>query len=97
MKLAGFKEVRKGGLVGFATVELSIGLTIHDVAVCESHGKAWAGLPGKPVLDRDGRHVKTNDKGQYVAILKWRDRALSDRFSDAVIELVRAQYPAALP
>jgi hypothetical protein len=50
----------------------------------------------KPVLDRDGRQVKPDGKPQYAAVLKWRDRDLNDRFSTAVVELVRQDYPDAL-
>jgi hypothetical protein len=48
------------------------------------------------VLDRDGRQVKPDGKPQYAAVLKWRDRDLNDRFSTAVVELVRQDYPDAL-
>src|SRR6516165_3189519 len=46
----------KGALQGFATVEFPIGFRLIDCPVLVSNGKAWVSLPGKPVLDRDGRH-----------------------------------------
>lgn len=98
LRLLGFKPLKKGGLLGFATVELPIiGLTIADCPVQSSHGRIWCALPSKPVLDQTGQHVKINGKGQYAAILKWRDRQISDHFSERVVELVREQYPGALP
>ena len=96
MRLIGFKPLVKGSLRGFATVQLPIGLTIEDCPVLVGRNGAWAALPAKPVLDREGRQVKPDGKPQYVAILKWRDRDLSDRFSAAVVDLVRQHHPDAL-
>ena len=96
MRLISFRSFVKGSLRGFATVQLPIGLTIEDCPVFVGRNSAWAALPAKPVLDRDGRQVKPDGKPQYAAVLKWRDRDLNDRFSTAVVELVRQDYPAAL-
>jgi len=96
MELAEFKQVVKGTLRGFATVKLPIGLTIADIPVCQSHGRAWASLPSKPVLDRDGKHVEQDGKRKYVPILSWGDRATQDKWSEAVCDLVRAGHPDAL-
>jgi hypothetical protein len=94
MRLVSFKPLVKGSLRGFANVELPIGLRITDCPVLNSNGKAWATLPSKPILDRDGKHVEVNGKRQYAPILEWRDRDLADRFSAAVVDLVRSQHPA---
>ena len=96
MALVSFKPVVKGTLRAFVTVRLPIGLTIADIQVCTSHGKAWASLPAKPVLDESGRQVERAGKRQYVSLLSWSDRATRDRWSDAVVELVRAAHPEAL-
>jgi hypothetical protein len=54
-------------------------------------------LPSKPVLDQNGKHkVDANNKPQYMPVLEWRDRDLSDRFRAAVVELVRAKHPDAV-
>ena len=53
---------------------------------------AWAALPSKPVLDREGRRAKPDGKPQYAAIMKWIDRELKDRLSQAVIKLLRAAH-----
>lgn len=92
MTLEAFKPLRKGALIGFASVRLPAGLLIADCPVCTSHGKTWASLPSKPVLDRDGRHVEKDGKKQYAAILQWSDRATADRWSAALVELVRASH-----
>lgn len=97
MRLVAFRPFVKGSLRGFASVELPIGLTIEDCPVLVSGERAWANLPGKPMIDRDGRQVVNgNGKAQYAAVLKWRSRNLSDRFGAAVVELVRATHPEAL-
>jgi hypothetical protein len=83
-------------LRGFATVELPLGLKIIDCPVLVSKGKAWANVPSKPVLDRDGHpKIEGSGKPSYVSVLEWRSRDLANRFSDAVVALVRAAHPGA--
>jgi hypothetical protein len=94
MRLVSWKRITKGNLRGFATVELPIGLKFVDCPVFVSNGKAWATLPGKPLIDKEGRQkTDVNGKSAYVSILEWRDRALSTAFSDRVVELVRTAHP----
>jgi hypothetical protein len=95
--LIAWRPLVKGALRGLATVELPIGLKLIDCPVLVSNGKAWASLPSKPVLDRDGRHkTDANGKGTYVAMLDWRSRELSERFSQAVVTAIRQLCPGAL-
>jgi len=94
-RLLNWKPLVKNSLRGFADVALPIGLVIRDIPILTSHGKCWASLPSKPVLDRDGKHVETNGKKQYAAILEWRSRELADAFSARVVELVRQAHPDA--
>ena len=95
MRLASFKPLVKGALRGFANVELPNGLKIDECPVCVSNGKAWASLPSKPVL-RDGRQIERDGKKQFAAILAWPDRETADRWSNALVALIRAQHPEAL-
>jgi hypothetical protein len=92
------RPVSKGSLRGFATVELPIGLKLIDCPVLVSAaGGSWASLPSKPVLDREGKHVRPGGgKRQFATVVEWRSRELSDRFSAAVVALVKAAYPDAL-
>jgi hypothetical protein len=94
MRLTAWRPLRKNSLVGFVTLELPNGLTIRDISVHESHGKSWAALRAKPMIDGEGRCIR-NDVGkiQYATILAWRDRDLADRFSAAVVEAGRAAHP----
>ena len=97
MRLISFRPINKNSLRGSCSVELPCGLRIDDVLVHVSHGRPWAALPSKPQIDAEGRVKRdVNGKPIYVAILKWRDRDLSDRFSERVVELVRQAHPGAL-
>ena len=92
-----WRPLGKGSLVGFVTVQIGRSLIVRDVSVLTSNGRCWAGLPGKPVIGRDGLPVKGNDgKQKYVPVLEWNNRAASDRFSESVILAIRAQFPGAL-
>jgi hypothetical protein len=94
MRLLEWRPMRKNTLHGSAVVELPNGLVIRDVTIHEKSGKWWASLPDRPMLGADGRQVM-NHAGhkQYSAVLGWRDRPLADRFSERVVELVRAAHP----
>jgi hypothetical protein len=100
LRLISGKPIVKGSLRFVGKVGLPFGsgeLEIADVMVFTSHGKSWANLPSKPVLDQDGVHMTDeNGKKMYAPLLVWSSKELRDRFSGAVIELVRAQYPDAL-
>jgi hypothetical protein len=95
MRLLDWRPLRKNTLRGFATLELPKALTIRDVSVHEKNGKMLAGLPAKPQIDGEGRVIRAAGGKiiQYAAILTWRDRDLPDRFSDAVVALIRAEHP----
>jgi hypothetical protein len=96
MQLLVWRALRKGALRGFATVELPSGLRLIDCPVCVN-GRAWANLPGQPLLDKDGRQqLDARGKGAYCAVLLWRSRELQDQWSQAVVALVRAAHPGDL-
>jgi hypothetical protein len=98
MILRGWRPVEKTGgtLRGFASVELPIGLILLDCPVHVSRGRPWAALPGRPVIDDAGRHAddpKRPSKKAWVAMAKWTDRDIAERWSQRVIELVRGAFP----
>jgi DNA-binding cell septation regulator SpoVG len=86
-----------GGLRGYAQVELEIGLVIPDIRVLVGSNGFFVVLPEKPVLvgEKLKRDISTN-KPVYVPTVQWRDRAISDKFSRAMIKLLLANYPSAL-
>jgi hypothetical protein len=97
MVLRSWRPMPRNTLAGFADIELLNGLQIDDVAVHIRERRAWANLPARPMLDEAGQALR-DDRGKvrYAPILRWRTRDLGDRFSAAVVELVRTAYPGAL-
>jgi hypothetical protein len=97
LRLRSFRPLAKGALRGFATVELPCGLVLCDVAIFAGRNGLWASLPSKPRLDQNGRHRSDiNGKPQYTSVAEWKTRELADRFSTAVIALIRAGHPGSL-
>ncbi len=93
--LLGWKPLAKGSLRGFAKVRLGRSLVINDIPVLQSNGKAWASMPGKPLVDRDGQPMRDNKgKQRFSPILEWADRDASDRFSLAVVEAITREHGA---
>src|SRR5947209_3730444 len=95
MRLVSWKPLVRGSLRGFATVQLPIGLKLIDCPLLIGPNGPWASVPSKPVLDREGRHARPGGKPQFAPVLEWGSRELGDRFSVAVIALVRAAHPDA--
>jgi hypothetical protein len=98
IRLRGFRPLPKGALIGFADIELPGGLLVHDCPIFRAKDAgAWAALPAKPVVDRDGKQrPDINGKRQFAPMLEWRSRELSNRFSAAVTALIERAYPGAL-
>jgi hypothetical protein len=97
MKLLSFKPHVKNTLRGFVDLELGIGLQIPECSLHVKNGRAWVGVPVKPMVDADGRHmVGQTGKKLYRPVLAWRDKRLSDAFDKAVIKLVLEKHPGAL-
>jgi hypothetical protein len=96
MRLVGWRPLRQGKLYGFAEVELPIGLRVAEIPVLRGSEGPWTALPGKPVLERDGRTMRLDADGKvvYRDLLAWRSRRLREAFSDRVVALVRSAYPA---
>ena len=95
MRLLAWRPINAGGaLVGFASVELGIGLKLYDVAIFRGVLGFWAGLPRKAELDRERRQkIGPDGKPAFMPVAEWRDRRLADGFSTAVVEIVRAADP----
>jgi len=94
VSLLDWKPMQRNSLRGFASVRLGRSLVIKDVTVHCSHGRRWAGLPGKPLLQSDGTaKLGSNGKPTYVPVMEWNTKDAADRFSEAVIEAVEREHP----
>ena len=56
-------------------------------------GRRWAQLPAKPQITTDRQPVIKDGKLQYSKIIWFADRAVADRFSEAVIRTLDAYAP----
>lgn len=90
-----WRPMKRNSLLGFAHIQLGA-LKIKDVTVNINTGRLWAGLPAKPMIDRDGNAIR-NEQGKikYVPILEWDNKATGDRFSESVILALEEKHPGA--
>lgn len=95
LRLRDFRAVQKNTLRGFATFEFPNGLIIHEMPVHVKNGSAWVSFPSQPQLE-NGVHRVIDGKTQWKRLIEWRDRDLSDRFSDTAIAVIRREKPGAL-
>ena len=97
MRLISWRPVRSGKLLGFASVELGIGLRLFELPVFAGTNGPWAALPRKARLDREKRQrLGANGSPEFEPVAEWKDRASADAFSAAVISAIRAAHPDAL-
>lgn len=98
LELVAWRALERSTLRGFATIRLRNGLTINDVTLHHSGGKAWAALPANPMLDRDGVALRDAATGKirYSPILSWPDKSAADRFSQAEVAAVEALHLGAV-
>lgn len=91
MKCLEYKEMRKGSLIGFATLEMDSGLIIKDCTFCEGGGRQWVSPPGKPQIDKDGTVVRDdNGKQKYVNIIQFRTKEIQDNWSGQAVRAIAA-------
>jgi len=86
IEVLSFKPLVKNTLCGFAKIRINeLKLVINDVTLHQKGATRWAGLPGKPQINKDGQAIRDNrGKIAYAAILEFENRAASDAFSRAV-------------
>jgi len=67
---------------------------IHDVMILAKAGRAWANLPSKLRVGRDGQLQRgANEKLLYSPIIEWGTKDLRERFSAAVIGQIQRTHP----
>ena len=97
-KIFEFREVRKGSsLRGFVKAQFPGGLIMHDITVLIGERGSWASPPSNPRINADGTVQKTADgKIIYSPIIEFASREVRIRWSDAVIDALRAAHPGVL-
>ena len=91
-----WKPLRKGSLLGFAKIKMPSGMILSDVTVLQGGRGAWASPPAKPLIDRDGMVQKdANGKTKYASLVEFTSKEIRDKFSNAVIDGLRASHPDA--
>ena len=92
-----WKPLNKGQMRGFARVLLPSGLTLIDCVVGLNDKGAWASPPVRAQIDRDGNVLREpSGKIKYSPMIEFASRELRRRWSDSVIEALRAAHPEAL-
>ena len=89
-----WRPLRKGSLLGFAKVELPSGMVLNDVTIMSGDRGPWASPPSKPMVGRDGTAMTDgNGKVKYSPIVEFTSKEVRQRFSDGVIDGLRASHP----
>lgn len=97
IKILDWRPLTKGALRGFAKIELPSGMLIADVTILSGNNGPWASPPSKPQVGRDGAVIKdAAGKARYTPIIEFASKDVRDRWSNAVIEALRAAHPGAL-
>jgi hypothetical protein len=91
-----FRPLVRNTLRGFAEIHIAeLKLTIRDIAMHRKGERCWAQLPAKPQV-KDGALVRDDfGKIQYVHLMHFDSRVVSDAFSAAVVKAVLEYAPDA--
>ena len=93
-QLLDFRPILKGKLLGFAKVELPIGLRISDIPILA--GKT-ASLPHcRQDLSLISTRLDASGRPVYRASIEFRNRRIAERFNTAVLDALRREHPHAL-
>lgn len=96
MQIRDFRPMRKGSLLGFAKVELPSGMVLCDCVIMSSDRGPWVGLPSKPQIGKDGMALTdSNSRIKYSPVVEFSSKEIRQKFSDAVIEALKATHPEA--
>ncbi len=96
IQIRDFRPMRKGSLLGFAKVELPSGMVLNDVTIMSGERGPWASPPSKPMIGRDGTAMTdASGRTKYSPIVEFTSKEVRQRFSDGVVEGLRAAHPEA--
>jgi DNA-binding cell septation regulator SpoVG len=86
-----------GSCLAYVSVELPSGLVLNDLRLMKKADGFWIGMPSRKQVNRDGMDRLNRDgKPIYSQDVEFRDRLTSDRFRDAILDLVRREHPGVL-
>jgi hypothetical protein len=93
-----WRPLRKGSLLGFATVQFGSGQVVHDIPVHQAGSRSWANPPGKPWVGSDDRVVR-DEKGKvkYAPVISFSNHGVQRHWSDQVLRALREAYTNAIP
>ena len=96
MIITDWRPYVRGALRGFVSVELGNGLVLLDCKVFSGRDGLYCQLPDKPSL-KDGELQRDRDGNViYYPTVRPAKREIGDKFSSAVLKLLREKYPNAL-
>ena len=97
ISISNWKPLRRGALRGFVTATFPSGMTVHEVSIMQSNGRAWASPPSKPMVGKDGKLlVENSGKAKYTPLIEFVSKSVRDRWSDAVLASLLDAHPGAL-
>ena len=99
VEVENFRAHRSGSLYGFIDVLIpELHLRIHDCTVHANHDhtRRWIGMPGKPMIMRDGA-AKRDQQGKisYAPVIEIVHRGTRAAFSARAIEALLERFPTA--
>ena len=96
IQIRDWRPMRRGNLLGFAKVELPSGMVLVDCTVMQGDRGAWVSPPSKPMIDRDGVAIKDGSgKVRYTPLVEFTSKEVRERFSNGVIDALRAAHAEA--
>jgi hypothetical protein len=96
VRLIDFQPQRSGTLRGFATIRFAefYAAAIAGISIHVQGDRAWASPPGRAWIE-NGQLVRDgNGKPKYSTVFSFDSYAERVRWSNAVIQLMRAEHPA---
>jgi DNA-binding cell septation regulator SpoVG len=94
LKILAWHPTPRNSLLGFARVALPSGMIVHDVTILKGEHGPWASPPSKPMVSRDGTVMKDDaGKVRYTPIIEFTSKEIRTRWSNSVIEAMRAAHP----
>jgi hypothetical protein len=72
MVASDWRAIERGTLRGFFDLQLASGMKLRECTLHAKGDSRWIGLPGKPVVNKEGQHKTDSATGKraYVAIVE---------------------------